>query len=646
MAERESIMTDPNRHSGYNGRVLSIDLTHKKISIEECSSGFLREYLGGGLLGTYYVLKRTPSRIDPLSPENTLVFSPSVITGAPVSGASRFNVTAKSPLTGAIGDTQCGGGWGPRLKYAGFDAVVVTGRAEGPVYILIDQGDAQIRDASHLWGKETAESESMIRSETGDDRIEIAQIGRAGENRVRFAGIAAGLSHFAGRTGMGSVMGSKNLKAIAVRGKRAYTFHDEQAVKSIARQGVSQFKESAAHQLFQQHGTAMGMTWYQDLGMIVTRNFQSGQFDNVEKITGKALTEGFLEKTDTCLHCAVRCKRVVKASSPYPVDPRYGGPEYENISMLGSNLDIDDLAWICKANEICNKHTMDAISTGGMIAFAMECFENGLISEAQLSGLELPFGNKESALTLIEMIAKREGVGDLLADGYERAIAEWGEACRDYAIHVKNMPLPAHMPRIKPSQALMYAVNPFGPDHMSSEHDWLVATDSNLARSFGITEFDESDALTPARVKATMLSQFYYSLLDTLTLCMFCWGPSGFFSFRDLEDLISAVTGWRSNMWELMRAGERRVQLMQAFNYREGIGRDACRLPERMYEPLPDGRAKGKKIDRLSFESAKSHYCAMMGWDPDSMRPSPARLDSLGLNWVNAHLEQEKGKRS
>jgi aldehyde:ferredoxin oxidoreductase len=546
-------------------------------------------------------------------------------------------------MTGAIGDAQCGGGWGPKLKYAGFDALVITGRAEGPVYILIDQGDVQIKDASHLWGKETAVCQSMIRSETGDDRIEVAQIGRAGENLVCFANITAGLAHFAGRTGMGAVMGSKNLKAIAVRGKREYAFHDEQAVKSIARQGVSQFKESEAHQLFHRHGTAMGMTWYQDLGMIVTRNFQSGQFDNVEKITGKALTEQFLKKTDTCLHCAVRCKRVVEASSPYSVDPQYGGPEYENISMLGSNLDIDDLAWICKANEICNKHTMDTISTGGMIAFAMECFENGLVGENELSGLKLEFGNKESALKLIEMIARREGVGDLLADGYERAIAEWGEACRDYAIQVKNMPLPAHMPRIKPSQALMYAVNPFGADHMSSEHDWLVASDSDLARTLGITEFDASGALSPAKVKATMFSQFYYSLLDTLMLCMFCWGPSGFFSFRDLEDLITAVTGWKSNMWELMRAGERRIHLMQAFNCREGIDPGACKLPERMYEPLPDGRAQGKKIDRPLFESAKSHYCAMMDWDPNSMRPSQARLDSLGLNWVNAYLEPEKG---
>ena len=626
---------------GYNGKILKIDLTRGHVEVETPDAAFYRTYLGGSLLGTYYVLKQTPAHADPLGPANVLVFAPSVLTGAAVSGLSRFTVTAKSPLTGAIGDTQCGGGWGPKLKHAGFDAVVLTGRAPKPVYVWIDQGQVEIRDAADLWGRDTGECQAAIRAEHADEKIEVAQIGVGGENQVRFACITGGLSHFAGRTGMGAVMGSKNLKAVAVRGRRAYTMADEAGVKAMTKQGAEAYQASELHQNFRKYGTAMGMSHFKNLGMIITRNFQSGCFEHTDAITGQRLTETLLTETDTCWSCVVRCKRVVETTEPYDIQACYGGPEYESISMLGSNLGIGDLALICKANEICNKTTLDTISAGGMIAFAMECFQRGLITTRDTGGLELAFGDGDLVLHLLDLIVRREGLGDVLAGGYEYAISVWGEACREFAMAAKNQAFPAHMPRVKPSQALMYAVNPFGADHMSSEHDWLAAADTDMARQLGLTAFGASQGLDSAKVEATMFSQFYYSLMDTLTVCDFCWGPGALFGFNDIERILQAVTGWEMNFWELMRAGERRIQLMRTFNAREGIDASQDRLPARVFEPLPDGPSKGRKIDPGQLAEGLAHYYRMMDWDPVTGRPQPGKLHQLGLGWVGEMIGKD-----
>ncbi len=624
---------------GYNGRILRIDLSSGHIDTQTPDAGFYRTYLGGSLLGTYFLLRETPPGIDALAPENVLVFAPSVVTGAPISGGSRFTVTAKSPLTGAVGDTQCGGSWGAGLKHAGFDAVVIRGRSPRPVYLWIDGGRAELRDAGDLWGRATGDAEDIICRQLGRKNIDIAQTGPAGENMVKYACITAGLSHFGGRTGMGAVMGAKRLKAIVVAGRRPYDFADREAVKALARKGAQSYKKSELHQNFRKYGTAMGVAWFKDMGHIVTRNFQSGCFEQTDDITAEKLTAKYLAGTDTCWSCVVRCKRVVDMAEPYRVEARYGGPEYETICMLGSNLGIGDLALICKFNEICNKYTVDTITTGAMIAFAMECFERGVISQSDTGGLELRFGDGKTVLRLLKMIVRREGVGDILADGFDRAIEAWGEACRPFAMGVKNQPFPAHMPRIKPSQALIYSVNPFGADHMSSEHDWIGAADVDLSRGLAITDFTDLESLDVRKTRATMLSQFYYSLLDTLTLCDFCWGPGALFSFRDIEDLVGAVTGWQVTFWELMKAGERRVNLMRAYNAREGFDRSDDDLPQRVFEPLPDGPSKGRRVDRHRLEEAIGDYYRMMNWNPSTGHPTRGKLMELGLGWVAEQLQ-------
>ena len=633
-----------NNIQGFNGKILKVDLTREQIRDETPDESFYRTYLGGGLLGTFYVHRETPPKVDPLSEHNVLVFAPSILTGAAVCGVSRFNISAKSPLTGAIGDTQCGGGFGPGLKHAGYDAVVIRGRASRPVYLWIDRGQARIMDASRLWGRPTAEAQDAIHAELGDTRIEVAQIGPGGENQVRYACVTGGLSHFAGRTGMGAVMGSKNLKAVAVRGARAYKYADEAVIKSKARKAAEAVKASEGLQFFQKHGTALGVKVNKELGNTITRNFRYGEFEQIENLTSEAMIAENLIGTDTCWACPIRCKRVIEQGAPYPVDPRYGGPEYETLIMLGSNLGLGDLAVVSKASEICNKYTLDTISAGAMIGLAMECFETGLITRKETGGLVLEFGNGEAVLDLLEMIAFRRGIGDILADGPARAVAEWGDRVRALAVHTKNQPLPAHDPRIKQSQALMYAVNTFGADHMSSEHDWLATADGDVPRGLGLTEFTEYSRLDTIKVKGTMLSQFYYSLMDTLTLCAFPWGPGSLFDHRDLEELIQGVTGWRMTFWELMEAGERRLNLMRAFNAREGLNRRQDALPPRMFEPISGGASNGKKVNPDAFEDRLRDYYQMMNWDAETGNPSTGQLNRLGLGWVHDSDARESGK--
>ncbi len=632
-------MADDETAHGYNGKILHADLSTGTLDVEEPSPGFYRTYLGGGLLGSYYVFKETPPGIDALSPENVLVFAPSVVTGAPVMGASRFNVSAKSPLTGAIGDAQCGGDWGARLKHSGFDAVVVKGRSPEPVYLSIDGGKAEIRGASHLWGKTTGDAQALIRQELGGARVEVAQIGPAGENLVRFACITGGLSHFAGRTGLGAVMGSKNLKAIAVRGRKTYGFSREEALRDLARRGVASFRASEGLRAFSEHGTALLVSGNRAKGNIATHNFREGDLAGLEALYGEKMSATILTGRDTCWACPIRCKRVVETDAPYRIEGQYGGPEFETIVTLGPNLGIADLDVVAKASETCNKYGMDTISAGGVIALAMECAERGLIDGEAAPGLALRFGSTETLLGLLEMIARREGIGAVLADGPQRAASVWGGGCEELAIATKNQPFAAHMPQIKPSMALMYAVSPSGPDHMACEHDWIGASDNDLSRGLGITDLTDLESLDRAKVKATMLSQLFYSAMDTLTVCHFVWGPGAVYTYEELSELVRHVTGWSLSFWELMRAGERRVTLMKAFNAREGLGVESDTLPARMFEPLQGGTRDGARVDGDRFPAARSEYYEVMGWDKETGVPSPGKLMDLGLDWVIPELE-------
>ena len=640
---------------GYSGKILKVDLTAGESVIETPPEDFYRRYGGGSCLALTYMLREMPPGLDAFDPGNLLVFAPSVVTGAPLSGLSRFNVTAKSPLTGAIGDSQAGGYWGAELKLAGLDAIVITGRAGRPVYLWIqngtgagDQGPAvEIRSAEHLWGLDTGPAQDQIRQELGDGRVRVVQIGIGGENRVRYAGIVNELHHFNGRTGMGAVMGSKNLKAIAVRGRGKVELHDPDTLRDLARSAPERMAGNAGNQLLQELGTAGFVAGTSAGGGLPTRNFHSGVFEGAAAINGDVMQRDFPHTSTTCYACVVRCKQVVGTDQPYEIDPQYGAPEYEGLAALGAYTGVSDLAAVCKANELCNRYTLDVISCGGTIAWAMDCFERGLIGLEETGDLELRFGDGAMLVQLVDMIARRQGVGHLLAEGPVRASERWGAEAGDLAVHTKGQPFPAHMARAKGSLPVVYAVNPYGADHMCTEHDPFLLEDlpqslRERMRALGILETAPVDATGPIKMRLATITQRYMSLLDSLELCAFCFASGWFFDAQDIVTAVRAVTGWRTNLWELMRIGERRINLMRAFNAREGMTAADDTLPPRMAEPLEGGPTDGWRVDLEAWERDRALYYAMMGWDPISGLPTRAKLYDLELDWVVDELERHQ----
>jgi len=615
---------------GYNGKILHVDLTTGQLQVEEPDETFYRRYMGGSALGTYYVLKETPKGADPLGPENVLAITLSVLTGAPISGQSRVMINARSPLTGAIGDSQSGGFWPAECKAAGFDAIIIKGRSPKPVYLWLHDGEAELRDASHLWGKITGEVQTRIRQELGDERVQVLQIGPAGERLVRFAAVISNCNRANGRTGMGAVMGAKNLKAIAVRGHKRPEIADREALLELARWGREHFPESDIYGMGL-HGTAEIVNYQHEVGGLPTRNWSSGAFEGHEKIAGETMTKTILKKRDTCYACVVACKRVVEVTEgPFQVDPFYGGPEYETISTFGSYCGVDDLAAIAKANELCNKYGLDTISCGATIAWAMDCFEHGLLTTADTDGLELRFGNAAAMVTMVEKIARREGFGDVLAEGSARAAERLGRG-QELVVAVKKQEMPAHMPQVKRSLALIYAVNPFGADHQSSEHDPSYKYYPERMAQLDLLDPQPSKVLNAAKVRYAYYTQMLYSALNSLGLCQFVWGPAWhLYDAAQMVELVRAVTGWQVTLWELMKVGERSLNLQRLFNAREGITCDLDRLPPKLFQPLQGGASDGLAVTQEEVEQAIELYYAMCGWDEQG-RPTRAKLEELGL---------------
>lgn len=641
---------------GYTGKILHVNLTDGTLEVEEPSEAFYRRYMGGSALGLYYLLKNTPAGADPLGPDNTLTFALGGPTGAPISGQSRATTVAKSPLTDAVGDSQAGGFWPAELRFAGFDAIVIRGVSPKPVYLWIHDGDYELRDASHLWGLTTREAEEKLVEELGDKQIEVAQIGPAGEKMVRFAAVINMSNRAHGRTGMGAVMGSKKLKAIAVRGTQKVNVADQKALIELARAGVKTIPEKVDIEELGKYGTAGIVQSQNGGGGLITRNWQSGHMgeEPAEAISGERLYDELLRGADegkqdklgrdTCYACAVRCKRVVEAEwRNNVIDPESGGPEYETIATFGSYCDIDDLHAISYANQLCNQYGVDTISAGATMAFAIECFEQGLITAEDTDGVELRWGNAEAMVTMLEKTLKREGFGDVLAEGSARAAEKIGNGAERYVMAVKKQEIPAHMPHVKRSLGLIYAVNPFGADHQSSEHDPAYSPKlyertyygKHLAE-LGLTKPQHPKVLNEEKVNFALNTQYSYSALDTVNVCQFVFGPGWqLYSMGELAKTTSAVTGWDVSIEELQTVGARRLNMMRAFNAREGITREKDTLPKRFFdEPLKGGRTDGLAVDRDEFDTALDAYYTQAGWDTASGNPTRETLEALELAWV------------
>ncbi len=612
--------------NGYNDKILRVNLTSGNIGTESPDESFYRTHMGGEGLIAYYLLKELEPGIDPLGPQNKLIFAPGVLTGVPLAGTGRNSVGGKSPLTGGFGTADGGGFWGAELKRAGYDAIIVEGKADHPVYLWLTEDGAELRDARHLWGKTTAQAQQAIQEELGDKFIRVAQIGPGGEKLVRYACVINDLKHAAGRTGMGAVMGSKNLKAVAVRGKKPVSLADPEKVQALGKWMAENVMKLAGGMY--DSGTAGGVMALNAGGGLPTRNFSAGTFAGAEKISGQTMRDTILIKRENCFACPVNCKRVVKVDEPYQVDPIYGGPEYETIGAFGSTCGIDDLKAIAKANEICNACSIDTISTGVTIAFAMECFERGLLTLDDTGGIDLRFGNAAAMLQVLDLITKREGIGDILAEGSLRAAAKIGKGAEKYAIQVKGQEVPMHEPRMKHALGLGYAVSPTGADHCHNLHDTGYTKSTGDMKAFGVLHPLPASDLSLDKVRLFMYKTHMSHWNNCGVMCNFVpWNTV------QLEEIVRAVTGWNTTAWELAKVGERAATLARLFNLREGFTAADDNLTPRFLEPFAEGPLQGVAVNAAALEAARQGYYAMMGWDEQGV-PTRAKLYELGVGWA------------
>src|SRR5215211_169421 len=420
---------------GYNGKILHVDLTKGELTVEEPEAAFYRKYLGGSAMGMHYILHEMPK-----GAENVLTLMTGVTTGAAISGQSRINANAKSPISGGIGDSQGGGFFPAELKFAGFDGIVIKGKSEKPVYLWIKEGEFELRDAAHLLGKKTAEAEEILKEELGDKKIEVLQHGPAAEKGVIFSSLVSMANRNNGRTGMGLVMASKNLKAVVVRGRKKPAIANPAALAALNKTGPKILPDNPDMPGLAAEGTATVVVFQNTIGSLPAHNYNEGQFERCEDISGTRMVETILQKRDTCYACVVRCKRVVEIKEgAYRAEPRYGGPEYETIGTFGSYCGVNDIAAIALANQMCNEYAVDTIAAGATIAFAMECFENGIITKDQANGLELKFGDADAMLEALKMMLNGDGeFGKTLGMGSERAAKIWGKGADEFLITVKG----------------------------------------------------------------------------------------------------------------------------------------------------------------------------------------------------------------
>lgn len=619
---------------GYCGKILRINLTTKEISKEEISENFIRRYMGGkGFIG-YYMNKELAYDLDPLGEENKLYFMTGIMSGLPTAGMSRLVIGAKSPLTNGIGHSESGGFVAIELKKAGFDGIIVEGKSKKPAYIWIKDDKVEIKDASNIWGKETGEVTDLIQEELNEKNIRISQIGPAGENMVLYSCIINDLKHACGRTGMGAVMGSKNLRAIAVKGTKEIPFKNKDKILEISKWYSQYFKENPLSYGLYDVGTAGVVTSNQAAGMLPTRNFRQGSFEKADDISGKTMANTILIKREGCYGCPVRCKRVVKVDNEnISVDPRFGGPEYETIASMGSLCGIGNLEIIAKAHEICNRLAIDTISAGVSIAFAMECFEKKIITERDTDGIKLEFGNEDALIIMLEKIAKKEGFGEILASGVKRMSERFGIETKDFAMEVKGQEVAMHDPRGKVGVGLGYALSPTGADHMQAAHDTMFAKEGPIldsAKPIGIHEPLDSLNIDEEKVRMYAYLEMWWSFLNSAGVCDFIPAPRGSLSLEKFTKLFKASTGWNISIFEMMKAGERSIVLSRLYNNKVGFKPEDDRLPERFYQPIENGRMKGNLIDKEKFNKSLKSYYKMMNWDEEGM-PNKEKIVELEI---------------
>ena len=602
---------------GYHGTVLIVDLTNQTFFCERLDETVLRRFLGGTGLASYLLYEHCPPGADPLGPENPLIFACSPLVGSRLTTSSKFAVAAKSPLTGMIGDSLSSSFLAVELKRTGCDALVIKGRSDRPTLLAIEDGDVSFMDASGLVGLGTVETESKVKSILGR-RFRVACIGPGGENLVRYASIANDGGRQAGRTGTGAVMGSKNLKAIAVRGRTPAPVFDREQLDLVGRD-LSARSLGPATEKYRTTGTMANVAVFDRMGALPTRNFKQSTFESAEEVSGEAMYEGNFVKNAHCANCTIGCEKVLTVV--YGNTTSTGRMEYESAFALGPLVGVSDREVVIRASHFCDDVGIDTISAGGTIAWAMECFERGLLTLDDTDGLELTFGNAAVILTCLESIANRNGkLGNLLADGCRSAAQALGQGSSDWAMHVKGLEMPGYEPRSLKTMALALAVSTRGACHNRSS-----AYEADFSNRVNRFEADEQ------RGAITAEGEDFSAVLDSLIWCKFLRKAFDDFWSESAESL-NLITGWDATAEELKLAGERINNLKKLFNIREGWTTELDSLPERVLtEQLPDGVAAGVGLTREDLDLMISAYYRAREWGPDGTIPHK-KLQALQLD--------------
>ncbi len=603
---------------GYAGRVLYVNLTTGKTRVEKLNEEYAQKYVGGIGLGMRLWLANSKAGVDPFSPENPLVLALGPISGTmfPTAGNGHAFVS-KSPATGAIGEAVAHGTFGAELKRAGYDAVILSGKAEKPVYLWIDDDSVQLLDASHLVGKSPSETEDAIKDELGDYYIRVASIGMAGEKLSRIACIINEKTRAAGRTGMGAVMGSKNLKAIAVRGTRDIVPAKPDEFMDMVKEFHERMKGPAT-QKYRTLGTAENVLVHNSLFCMPTRNYNNAHFEAADKVSGEVMNEKYVTKIIACSSCAMRCEHevVIREGQHKGTMTRM---EYEMLWSMGPYCGIDKFDAIIKGVSLCNQYGMDAISAGVIVAFAMDCYEQGILSHEEL-GVDAHFGSVDALLTLLEKMGKREGIGDILADGVRIAAQKIGKGADKLAQHIKGLEVTGYDLRCLKTAALGFAVSFRGADH-------------NRHGAYAFDVKGKVDRLKAEKGRGRLVRDMedVYALIDSFIVCKFSRGTY-YKELSDMAKLYSLVTGYEMTPEEVKKAGERINTIARVINVREGLSRKDDTLPWKvMNQPIPDdGPVKGAVVTQDELDLLLDDYYQARGWTPDGV-PTAEKLKELGM---------------
>jgi len=627
----------------YAGKRLKVDLTRGDYFVEDISNAQLKMFLGGRGLNSAVLFDEINPSIAPLSPDNVLIIGVGPLTGTICSGSNRFTITAKSPHTGILGDANAGGFFGPEVKYAGFNQILVRGRSPKPVYLKIFNGSVEIKDASHLWGKDVWETDLLLKEEVGDSDAKVACIGPAAENGVTYAGVVTSLVRIAARTGMGTVMASKNLKAVVVRGTQPVEVEDFDLFDKIVKEIEEQVYASPDYLGRSTMGSTRLVNPLNQLGFLVSYHFKTGVFPEADKISGETLRDRYNVKVKACGSCPLPCSRFHVVKSGRFAGLASEGPEYETLGSIGSRCGVDDIEVILKANDKLNRYGLDSITSGEVIALAMECYERGLLTRDQLNGLDLRWGNADAMLTLIDMIAYKKGIGEKMAYGAKKFGEFVGKGADKLAAQVKGLEIIAGEPRGMKAFALTYAVSSRGADHLRAEPMFELSNNAELA----VKRFGAKEAAFRLEYKAKGRVVKYYeecaALADSLTMCKnitaMLDGPPRHYELEEVvARILRAALGWDMQPKDVLQIGERIINIERAFVVREGVTRKDDVLPERfLKEPLPPecGPSAGSVVE---LEPMLDEYYEVRRWDKSTGIPRASTLKQLGLNYAADNL--------